>query len=242
MPSLRLLAAVLWSGALFTVATLHGLLTLRRRLVIDTWAPIWGRSVLRLLRIELVIRGREHLLVGRSQVVVSNHTSTLDLPVFAALAPPGMLNLGKKELRRVPLFNLVWWATDGIFLDRADPKDAGAALVRVIAAMKARPRSVVLAPEGTRSRDGRLGRFKLGAWRLAAATGSPIVPCVVRGAAALMPPGAWVPRPGRIFLEVHPPIDVVGDDLRAQADALHARYVGWLEAPLSTRTGSPEGW
>lgn len=227
MRAARLLAALAFSAVWFSLATMHGVVTLRRTPIVDVWAPTWGRVVLRMVGVDLEIRGREHLRTT-SQVVICNHTSALDIPLFAALGPPGMIHLGKREIRWIPGFNLVWWVTRGVFVDRSNPLNADAALAGVIASMNAGPRTVVLAPEGTRSRDGTVGRFRLGAWRVARATGSPIVPCVVRGARMCLPAGAWLVSPGPVTIDVMEPVVVDEGDLGAQADTLRARYTAWL--------------
>ena len=212
------------------LATTHGLLTLRRHpdAVLDRWVGAWGRGTLRLLGIRLVATGTERLAARTSRVVVCNHTSVLEFPLFAALAPAGILGIAKREIRWVPLFNLAWWVLGQAFLNRGDKASATATLDDAIAELRRRPRSLLIAPEGTRSRDGSLGPFKLGAWRVARAAGVPIVPVVVRGGFGLMPPGAWAPYPGTLRVEVREPRRVTGDDLPAQADALREAFVGWL--------------
>lgn len=197
----------------------------------SSWPAWWGRLTLKLLGVRAEYTGLEHLRLGRSIIVVANHQSVLDVPVVAALAPRSPLCLAKKELRWFPGFNLVWWSHGQVFVDRSNPARASEALAAVAARCAAQPRTVILAPEGTRSRDGTLGRFKLGAFRLAVATGAPIVPVVVRGAGALMPPGRWWCERGTVTVEVKPPVATEGwtlDTVRAHADALEADYRGWL--------------
>ncbi len=197
----------------------------------SSWPGWWGRVTLKLLGVKAEYTGLEHLRSGRSVIVVVNHQSGLDVPVVAALSPRSPLCLAKKELRWFPGFNLVWWSHGQVFVDRSNPARATEALEQVAARCREQPRTVILAPEGTRSRDGTLGRFKLGAFRLAVATGAPIVPVVVRGAGSLMPPGRWWVQPGKVTVEVKAPVATEGwtlDNVREHADALEDDYRGWL--------------
>ena len=67
--------------------------------------------------------------------------------------------------------------------------------------------SVLFFPEGTRSEDGRLGRFKKGGFVMARQLGFPILPLSISGASAILPKGCLFPRPGRIRITIHPPVD-----------------------------------
>ncbi len=100
-----------------------------------------------------------------------------------------------------------------IFVDRSNSRRAYASLEA------AKPRlvggvSVLFFPEGTRSEDGRLGRFKKGGFMMAKQLGFPILPLSISGASAILPKGCLFPRPGTIRITIHPPVDPrdVADD------------------------------
>lgn len=234
MSRIRTILAFLFSvvvfGAVAVVAAVSlGLLAMP---LASSWPGWWGRACLWIAGVEVEFTGLEHLRGPGTRVLVANHTSALDVPLVAALAPRAPLCLAKKELQWFPGFNLMWWSHGQVFVDRRDPARAAASLADVVARCEASPRTIILAPEGTRSRDGSLGRFKLGAFRLAVATGSPIVPVVVLGAGKLMPPGQWFTGPGRVEVRVMPPVDTAGwteGELRARASALEADYRRFLE-------------
>ncbi len=239
----RSLLALAWSGVFFLVSGLAGLLTLRlaSRPLATALPWLWGRTTLALLGVSLDVRGREHLADGgiggpsplaRTRVVVVNHASTLDTPTMGALGLRAPLVLGKKELRYLPFFNLVWWSLGQVFLDRHDPQRARAALDGVVRVATRAPRTILIAPEGTRSADGRLGTFRTGAVHLAIALGCPIVPVVIHDAPRRMPLGRFWATPGPVRVEVMEPIDTTGwdaADARRHAAELEGRYRGWLE-------------
>lgn len=226
--------AVLYTTVLFVLLACLSVASLGRLAVPLTngWPAWWGRSVLYILGIELTVTGREHLGREASVVLVVNHTSALDVPIVAALGPPNPLCLAKAELRWVPPFNMMWWSLGQVFLERGNPEQARRSIARVVEAARRRPRTIVLSPEGTRSRDGRVGRFKLGAFRIAAATGAGIVPAVCRGAGERMPPGRWWATPGRVSVAIMPPLPAqewTEEGLVRAAGELEARYRRWLE-------------
>jgi putative phosphoserine phosphatase/1-acylglycerol-3-phosphate O-acyltransferase len=99
--------------------------------------------------------------------------------------------------------------------------------------------AVMIAPEGTRSRDGRLGEFKLGAFHLACATGVPIVPLVMHGIPNVLPHGALIVRPGVVRIEVHEPIPTdtwQTADVRNHAQQLREFYLAELGESESLRS------
>lgn len=215
--------------ATFAVATL-GLLS--RRLTV-WWPEFWGRTSLAIAGIRIRVVGIENFRGTGSKVVIANHTSVLDVPLVAALGPEWPLCLAKAELRWFPVFNLMWWSMGQVFVDRKDPSRAGESLERIIAATRAEARTVILAPEGTRSVDGNIGKFKLGAFRIAVATGAPIVPIVIRGGGNLMPKGQWWANPGEVIIEVKPPIPTVNwtnETIREHTLATERQYRDWIAA------------
>jgi len=116
-------------------------------------------------------------------------------------------------------------------IDRESSADAVAALNRV----RAGGQSFVVFPEGRRSRDGRLGEFKKGAFVLAIRLGLPVVPVACRGTRRLMPRGSRLTViPGEIELVIERPIPTAGlrfedrDALAAQArEAIERHHTGW---------------
>jgi 1-acyl-sn-glycerol-3-phosphate acyltransferase len=232
---LRSVAAWLWSALIFVLAPLSAVLTLglaAERLA-AFWAPIWGRGGLRLLGIEVEIRGLHHLHNAGSCILVANHQSAVDLLVGAALAPRAPLALAKAELKWLFPFNLMWIALGQRFVDRRNPEAARRSVDGIVAALRRSPRTVILAPEGTRSRTGHLGPFKTGAFHMAVAARVPIVPVCIHFAGLRMPPGRMWAERGRCLVDVHPPVpteDWTVDQVRAQALVLEEQYRRWLAA------------
>lgn len=170
----------------------------------------WTWLILRIGGISLRVNGLENIEPGRQYVFMVNHQSNVDIPVLVqSLAGFQLRWIAKRELLRVPLFGWAMWATKHITVDRSDPLDAVKSLERAKERLAAGI-SIVVFPEGTRSRDGRLLPFKKGGFLLAAQTRTKIVPVTIRGSANVLPAGGWRLRPGTIEVFVGKPIATDG--------------------------------
>jgi 1-acyl-sn-glycerol-3-phosphate acyltransferase len=115
----------------------------------------------------------------------------------------------KKEMMRLPLFSLVLKQAQFVPIERTNPKDGQLGIERA-ALLLAHGKSFLAFPEGTRSRDGRLGKFKKGAFIMAIKTQTPIIPITILNSARVQPPGDYAIRPGRIEVIFHDPIETRG--------------------------------
>ena len=180
---------------------------------------------LSLAGVHLDVVGRDNLTSARPAVFVFNHQSNLDPIVAGALIRRDFTSTGKKEARSDPMAALAGYVLDAVFLDREDPerakKQMGEAAERLRDGV-----SVMVAPEGTRSRTSVPGPFKHGAFWIAREAGVPIVPIVLRNSGELMPRGSTFILPGTLDVRVLEPIPTEGwseDDPGRAADALQRR-------------------
>jgi 1-acyl-sn-glycerol-3-phosphate acyltransferase len=192
---------------------------------------LWSWLILRVAGISLRIDGLSHIDPSRQYVFMVNHQSNIDIPVLIRSLPQFQLRwIAKKELLRVPFFGWAMWASKHITVDRTDPLDALASLQRAKERIAAGI-SVVVFPEGTRSPDGKLLRFKKGGFLLAVQTGTAIVPVTINGSGALLPSGAWRLQPGTIEVTLGESIAVEGyrpGTLRLLAEQVRERIAGHL--------------
>lgn len=163
---------------------------------------------------------------GGPFVVVANHQSILDILLLSRM-PREMKWVAKDELFRIPWVGTMLRMSGDIPIRRGDAESGGEALARAREYL-ARGMSVMIFPEGTRSKTGTLLPFKSGAFRLALDAGVPVLPVAVHGTARGMPKGGpWV-NPCRARAHILPPVavapyagDVVRlrDEVRAQIQA-----------------------
>lgn len=112
----------------------------------------------------------------------------------------------KKPLERIPLVGYSCKVSGHIFVDNSSPS-AVRETMQTAEKRLAGGMSVVVFPEGSRTLDGRMHAFRRGAFALAVEFGLPVVPITIDGAYRVMRRTAWLPRPGRIILTIHKPIE-----------------------------------
>lgn len=208
--SVRVLGAMARVTAPTLVEAARGSLA---RASIDERARWFGRRVVELLDIELSSSGAEHV-PPRAVVYMSNHQSHLDIPMlYATLPSPSIRMLAKTELFKIPLWGRGLREAEFIEVDRSNHASAVRSIDHAARLLRDGV-SIYLAPEGTRSRDGRIGKLKKGGFHLALGTGAPIIPVAIRGTIAILPRGGTVMRSGqRVSVEIGPPIEAAGRDL-----------------------------
>ena len=165
------------------------------------WAnPFW----------RLTIVGQHHLPQRGAYVLVSNHASLADIIVLYQLKSPFKW-LAKDSLFRVPLLGWSMRWAGNIRLVRGSQRSIRASFVQALQCLKAGV-PVMAFPEGTRSRTGRLGFFKRGAFQLAVKAHVPVIPVAVRGTRDIIAPLSWTFLPAkhmhvRVFPPINPPPD-----------------------------------
>jgi 1-acyl-sn-glycerol-3-phosphate acyltransferase len=226
------------NSSMVAVATLVGAVAALVSRVFDRsgdsvlWlARRWARLIGRLAGLEMVLEARATLDPSRPYVFMANHLSTVDIWATLAVLPVPVRMIAKKQLAAIPLLGWAMWAGRFIFIDRQNP----AAARRSIERAKDRIRnghSVLLFPEGTRSRQGSLLPFKKGGFHLAIDAGVPIVPLALRGSREAMPPGSLLLRPGRVRVVMGEPVATAGLAERDR-DALMVRVRAEIERMLA---------
>lgn len=206
-------------------------------LILDL-ARAWSRWVTSFAGVKIVVENRASLVPDTPYVFMANHASSLDIwAVFVAI-PRRIRLIAKKQLARIPLFGWVMWAGRFILIDRQN----GVAARRSIDEAGRRIHdgdSVLLFPEGTRTRDGTLGPFKKGGFHLAIKAGVPIVPVALRGTRELMPAGSLLLRSGTMTVIIGEPIATQGlsDEERT---TLNERVRSAVEELLTEKSKAPQ--
>ncbi len=173
----------------------------------------WAAVASAIARLKLIVEGEQHLWSHRPAVFLFNHQSAIDVLITARLLREDIVGVAKKEIQRQPFMGPALTFAGAVFVDRANVKDPKAALAPAVEAI-GEGRNVVIAPEGTRSRDGRLGAFRKGAFHLARQARVPLVPIVIHNAMDALPSGSLVVRPAEVKVTVGEPVPTEGWTLR----------------------------
>lgn len=148
----------------------------------DTRLRRWAARVLGHVGAKVSVDGLEHVSdVAGPFVVVSNHQSYYDIPVMYSALPLPLRMAAKAELFNIPLWGQALSASGFVLIDRKNPERAHQALREAGERMRKSGMSLYVAPEGTRTSDGSLGRFKAGAFRMAQVMNLPILPVAISG-------------------------------------------------------------
>lgn len=148
------------------------------RIVVFLFARAFCGGMARLMGWRIVVEHRERLYATRPCVFVGNHQSIMDLLTYGAIVPKSVVAVGKKEIRKIPLFGWFFRYSGNLVIDRGSSEDASRLLADAARRLKDESVSVFFMPEGHRSKGDDLLPFKTGAFRLAAAADVPVVPVV----------------------------------------------------------------
>ena len=199
-----------------------------------------------LIGLDLDVSGEEHLWSQRPAVFVFNHQSKADVIIMARLLRRDIAGVGKQEIKtETPVLGKVLELGGLVFIDRSDAGSAIDSMTPLVNAMRNEGKSVVLAPEGTRTLTPRMAAFKKGAFHLAMQAGVPMVPIVIHNAGDVAPRGDFVFRAATVQVEVLPPVDTstwspaTVDDHVRDVRNMFARSLGQPQEKSSAAKKSP---
>ncbi len=199
--------------------------------VVHSFGILWGRGCLLLAGLKLKVYGTEHVPRTGPAIYVSNHQSNFDIPILYAGLPLQFRWMAKQELFNVPLFGLAMRRGGYIPIDRSDHRKAMHSIMAAAQRIK-QGASVIIFPEGTRTPNGQLQKFKKGALLIAAKAQVPVVPVAIRGSYLVQPKGRWKVSSAPLELEIFQPIATVGmstGDIQDLTDKVHDLIAGNLQ-------------
>lgn len=216
---------------LASIAALTGLLIFRvSARTIQAVPALWGRILLKVAGVKVTVGGLENIEKDKSYIFAANHQSQFDIFAMHAAFPHEFRWLAKKELFRIPLFGRAMRLAGYLPVDRSHGREAMKSLLEAAKTI-AGGSSVIIFPEGTRSSDGSIQRFKGGSTVVAVKSGVPMVPVAISGTYDILPKGRLLARPGRITIRVGRPVDTSGFTMKQKhelADLVHDRVAELL--------------
>jgi 1-acyl-sn-glycerol-3-phosphate acyltransferase len=204
--SLLVLVLALLSTLLASIMTLIWTVLFRRPTdEIQIFGRYWGKFICVMSGVAVTLEGVENLAADRSYIFAANHQSQFDIFVLQGYLPYNFRWLAKKELFQVPVWGAAMKKAGYIPVDRSHGRQALKSLDEA-AKRIAEGTSVIIFPEGTRSRDGKLQPFKAGGMVLAIKAGVELVPVAISGTFAILPKGSLMLHPGRVVVRIGTPL------------------------------------
>ena len=170
-------------------------------------ARFWSRRLALPLIARVKVNGLNNIPGKTPVIFVSNHQSNFDIPLIIGYLPGSFRFIVKQEYFKTPIIGPYTRWSGHLSIDRKVGTEAMKTL-KMAAELVESGKSIIIFPEGTRSSDGKLGRFKRGGFALAFETGIPIVPLAISGTYKIMKRGSFLLWPGKVTLNVGKPIHI----------------------------------
>lgn len=196
-------------------------------------AHFWSKMWCLLLFVKVEVVGREHLDSGTSYVFVANHQGAYDIFLIYGYLNHNFKWMMKKSLSKIPFVGEACRISKHIMVDRSSASAIHGTMVQAKRILKD-GMSLVIFPEGSRTPDGKIKKFKRGAFALAAEFGLPIVPLTIDGSYDVMAKDSFNVKPGKIKLVIHEPIyfERGGDDDKVLTECLLEKSRAAIESCL----------
>ncbi len=201
---------------MFAITMIMGLLCICVGLVFtqdaaNMTAVLWSRLSCAIVPFRVTLTGKKNYNRHQAYVVVANHQSMADIPVIHGFMGLNIKWVMKQELRKIPIFGTACHYLGCIFIDRSH-RDAAIQSIHRARKYLSPKASVLFFAEGTRSRTGKVHRFKKGAFVFARETKLPILPVTIKNSYQILPPDSLDLVPGTIDIIVHRPVYILATD------------------------------
>jgi 1-acyl-sn-glycerol-3-phosphate acyltransferase len=185
-------------------------------IVIHKFSCFWAFLHLKMCGIKVLSKGTENLSKP-PYIIMCNHQSALDIFVLYIALPFLFKWVAKRQLFSIPFVGWIMKRAGYVSLDRENAREGLKAIND--AAQKIREgMNIIIFPEGTRSKDGKLLPFKKGVFSLALRSGVPVIPVGIIGTSRLQPKGSLMPQEkGVIYVNIGKPILIIGDKTSEKA-------------------------
>jgi len=173
---------------------------------LEKFIRFWSRFLCAVALCPVKVEGLENIDPNKQYIFAPNHQGMFDIFVIYGYLPNRFAWIMKKELMRIPLVGFACKKVGHISIDRSSPVRAMESIAKAERTLSERGASIVIFPEGTRSRNGEVGRLKGGTFKMASDLDFEIVPVTIRGSFEVMPKGSYWINPHRISVKYHKPM------------------------------------
>lgn len=176
-----MIVTAFWTVVFSLIILLFSPFDFTRGRILNSIIRIWARTIFTSVGIKVKINGLSNLDLNKNYIFAPNHSSSLDIPLMLGFTPLWLVPIAKKELRWIPFLGWAMKLAGHIFIDRSNHEKAMDSINKIKNSIKKRPRSILLFPEGSRTNNGQLRRFKTGGLTLGIKTKLDIIPVLISG-------------------------------------------------------------
>ena len=195
-----------WSVFSITLSLFLRAITGKRELPLTMARTFWSPMILFFSGAEVTVKGGENLDISKSYIFLSNHQSFLDIPILFRSIPINLHFMGKSELKKMPFIGWFMKSVGMVFVNRKDRAESIKSLQEA-GHMIRNGKSLMIFPEGTRSKDDKIGEFKRGSFFIAKEAEVPIVPVYVRNARLVWPVSSFKFKSGPVEIIIGKPVE-----------------------------------
>lgn len=187
-----------------SIANIMALAKKNKPSVFQNAARIWSLSLLKAGRIKIEVIGKANLPKNNPYIIISNHQGNADIPILLGAMPHNFRFIIKRELFKVPIFGWYLKKAGYLSINRESPREAKKTLEDSINILN-QGENILIFPEGTRSYDGKLGKFKNGGVAIAQESGFPVVPVAIDGSYRIQKRGKVGMNSGKVRVIIGKP-------------------------------------
>lgn len=166
----------------------------------------WAKDRVKASGADIKVYGNELIPKDKNVLFISNHQSDFDIAIFLALIEKNTGFISKIEMSKMPIVSNWMKHIHCTFMDRSDPKQSMKAILEGINTLKS-GHSLVIFPEGKRSRSSKMNDFKAGSFKLATKSKVPIVPVTIDGSYKILEANNFKIVPASVHVYIHEPIE-----------------------------------
>lgn len=192
----------------------------------------WANTLLKAAGVKVTVHGLENIPKDTNVLYIGNHQGNFDIPIYMSQIPGLKGFVSKIEVKKIPGVRTWMEYMYCVFMDRSSLRKAAEAIIEGVKILK-KGHSLVIFPEGTRSRGDKMGELKAGSFKLAIKSKVPIVPVTMNGSYKIMEDSKkkWIIKPAHVDLYIHPAIETANLTREEQA-TLHTRVYKTIKSKL----------
>jgi len=198
------------------------------------WAiNTFSKLIVLLAGVRVTVKGRENIPEGGKFIIMMNHVNIFDAFVFKSSYRKRARGIEEEKHMNWPIYGYLMRRIGMIPISRKNPRRAVESLKKAGEILRAqKDLSIGIMPEGTRTRNGKLGKFKRGGFLLALESGLDILPMIQVGSYKIKQKTGWIIRPGKVTFHIEKPIPVEGytkDNVHVLMDKVRAVMLQYVD-------------